>query len=122
MKPEDQENSVGFHVENADGDVGVVRLSQETLEASNINDFRDKIEPVLDKYTRVVFDMSQLRFIDSMGCSLLLSFLKKLQKDGGGLKVCCATAAIHNLFSLMNFDRLFGIYTTREEAVKAFQK
>ena len=99
----------------------MIRLAQETLEAGNINDFRDRVEPVTEKYVKVVCDMGQVRFIDSMGCGLLISFLKQLQKKGGGLKICCVTTPVQNLFSLMNLDKVFGIFKTREEAIKAFK-
>lgn len=103
------------------GDVAVVLLLEETLEASNINEFKDKMEPVLEENTKVVCDMNRVRFIDSTGCSLFLSFLKRLQKKEGGLEICCPTAPVKNLFTMMGFDRLFGIYKTREEAIGAFK-
>lgn len=71
-----------FDVEKT-GDVAVVLLPGETLEASNVNDFRGKMEPILEENAKVVFDMRQVRFIDSMGCGLFLSFLKRLQKIRG---------------------------------------
>jgi anti-anti-sigma factor len=111
---------VNFDVEK-NGDVAVVLLPEETLEASNVNDFKGKIEPILEENTKVVCDMSRVRFIDSMGCSLFLSLLKKLQRKGGGLRICCTTAPVENLFTLMGFDKLFGVFKTREEAVKAFK-
>jgi anti-sigma B factor antagonist len=120
LDPKERRNLVAFDVEKA-GDVAVVLFPEETLEASNANDFRGKMEDILEENTRLVFDMSHVRFIDSMGCGLLVSFLKMLQEKGGGLKLCCITAPVKNLFMLMGFDKLFGIFKTREEAVKAFR-
>lgn len=108
-----------FKVEKS-GDVAVVLLPGETLEASNVDKLRDKMGPVLEENTKVVFDMSQVRFIDSMACGLFLSLLKQLQQKGGGLKICCITGPVENLFTLMGFDKLFGVVKTREDAVKDF--
>jgi len=110
---------VNFEVEKS-GDVAVVLLPGETLEASNVDAFRDKMGPVLEGNAKIVFDMSQVRFIDSMACGLLLSLLKQLQQRGGGLKICCITPPVENLFTLMGFDKLFGIVKSREDAVKDF--
>jgi len=55
-----------------------------------------------------------------MGCGILLSLPKELQQRGGGLKICCITPPVENLFTLMGFDKLFGIVKTREDAVKDF--
>jgi anti-anti-sigma factor len=112
---------VDFDVEKA-GDVAIVLLPGETLEASNVDDFRDRMGPVLEENAKVVFDMSQVRFIDSMACGLFLSLLKQLQQKGGGLKICCITTPVENLFALMGFDKLFGVAKTREEAVKDFTR
>jgi anti-anti-sigma factor len=64
------------------GDIAVVLLSEETLEASNLDDFRDRMEPVLEQNARVVFDMSRVRFIDSMACGPFYPFSKSCNKKG----------------------------------------
>jgi anti-sigma B factor antagonist len=111
---------VDFSVEKV-GDVAVVLLAGETLEASNVNDFRGNMESILEENVKVVCDMSRVRFIDSMGCSLFLSFLKMMQQKGGSFRICCITAPVKNLFTLMGFDKLFSLFKTREEAIGAFQ-
>ena len=104
------------------GDVAVVVLPGETLQASNVNLFKQGLEPILTENAKLVFDMSHLRFIDSTGYGLFISTLKRLQKKGGGLKTCCFTAPVENLFTLMGFDKLFGIFKSREDAIRAFKK
>ena len=103
------------------GGVAVVLLPGETLEASNVSQFKRLLEPILTENAKLVFDMSHLRFIDSTGYGLFISMLKRLQKKGGGLKTCCFTAPVENLFTLMGFDKLFGIFKNREDAIKAFR-
>lgn len=103
------------------GDVGVVLIPGDTLEASNLKEFNGDIAPILEENAKIVLDMSQIRFIDSMGCGSFLSLLKILKNKGGGLKLCCITDPVDSLFKLMGFNQLFGIYKTREEAVDAFK-
>ena len=104
------------------GDIVVVLLPGETLEANSTLEFKQGIEPLLEETTKVVFDMSQIRFIDSMGCGVLLTSLKKLKdKGGGGLKLCCITDPVDSIFKLMGFDRIFSIFEMREDAVNAFK-
>lgn len=108
-----------FNIETV-GDIVVVLLPGETLEASITQEFKQGIEPLLEKNTKVIFDMGQIRFIDSMGCGVLLSSFKRLKDKGGALKLCCITDPVDSIFKLMGFDRLFGIFKTREAAVNAF--
>ena len=109
-----------FNIE-AIGDIVVVTLPGETLEARITQEFTQNIEHLLEESTKVVFDMNQVRFIDSMGCRVLLITHKKLQNKGGGLKLCCITDPVTSIFNLMCFNQLFSIFKTREEAVGAFE-
>jgi len=109
-----------FNIETI-GDIVVVLLPGETLEASITQEFKQGIEPLLEENTKVVFDMSQIRFIDSMGCGVLLTSLKRLKDKRGGLKLCCITDPVDSIFKLMGFDRIFSIFEMREDAVNAFK-
>jgi anti-anti-sigma factor len=109
-----------FNIETI-GDIVVVLLPGETLEASITLEFKQGIEPILEENTKMVFDMSQIRFIDSMGCGVLLTSLKGLKNKGGGLKLCCITDPVDSIFKLMGFDRIFSIFEMREDAVNAFK-
>ena len=103
------------------GDIVVVILPGETLEARITQKFSQDIEHLLEECTKVVFDMHQVRFIDSMGCRVLLTTHKKLLNKEGGLKLCCITDPVSSIFNLMHFNQLFSIFKTREEAVRAFE-
>ncbi len=103
------------------GDIVVVLLPGETLEASITLEFKQGIEPLLEQNTKVVFDMSRIRFIDSMGCGVLLTSFKRLKDKGGWLKLCCITDPVDSIFKLMGFDRIFSIFENREDVVNAFK-
>ena len=61
----------------------MVLLPGETFEAAMVQDFNQSIAPIIDKNTHVVFDLSNIRFLDSMGCGALLTCHKKLKERGG---------------------------------------
>ena len=109
-----------FNIETI-GDIVVVLLPGETLEASTTQEFKQGIEPLLEENTKIIFDMSQIRFVDSMGCGVLLTSLKRLKDKGGGLKLCCITDAMASIFKLMDFDQLFGIFKNKEAAISDFE-
>ena len=101
--------------------VSVVEIECEALDAGNSKEFKQKMEPLLEKGGPVVFDMGRMRFVDSSGCGALLSCLRKLNAAGGDLKLCNVTKPVRVLFELIRLHRIFEIYNTREEAVKAFE-
>ena len=103
------------------GEVTVVLLPRKDLDASKTADFKSVIAPVLKAHTKVVFDLSQLRFIDSSGLGAFLSCLRQLSTNRGELKLCGMSNQVYQTFELVRMNRIFDIYDTKDEAVQAFQ-
>jgi anti-sigma B factor antagonist len=101
------------------GEVTVVELRGEQLDASNVMDFKRDIAPVLEANSRVVFDLSHLRFVDSSGLGAFLSCLRRLNGAGGELKLCGLAKPVRALFELVRMHKIFDIYPTRDEAVRS---
>ena len=102
--------------------VTVIQLPGESLDASNANQFKQDIMPTLNGHLRVVFEMSQLKFVDSSGLGALLSCLRHLNANGGELKLAGMQKSVQALFELVRMHRIFELYPTREEALAAFEK
>jgi anti-sigma B factor antagonist len=103
------------------GDVAVAELLVEELDASNAGAFKSDIAPVLEANTKLVFDLSRLRFTDSSGLGAFISCLRKLNAKGGDVKLCGMSKQVRAVFELVRMHRVFDIFGTREEAVQAFQ-
>jgi anti-sigma B factor antagonist len=104
------------------GDVTVVVLPGEQLDASNAKDFKRDIAAVLEPRGKFVFDLGGLQFIDSSGLGAILSCLRRLNADGGDLKLCGMSKPVRALFELVRMHKIFDIYGTKEEAIRAFVK
>jgi anti-sigma B factor antagonist len=102
------------------GEVMVVVLAGAQLDASTAAEFKSDIAPVLDAHSQVVFDLSQLRFVDSSGLGALLSCLRQLHAKGGDLKLCGILPPVRALFDLVRMHRIFHIFDTQEAAIHAF--
>jgi anti-anti-sigma factor len=103
------------------GDVMVVVLAGAQLDASTAEEFKRDITPVLEAHTQVVFDLSQLTFVDSSGLGAFLSCLRHVQAKGGDLKLCCLSPPVRAVFELVRMHRIFHIFDTREAAIRVFQ-
>lgn len=103
------------------GDVVVAVIPGEELDASNIKEFKASVESLLESNTKVVFDLSELQFVDSSGCGVLLSCLRNMNGSGGDLKLCSVTKPVRALFELIRMHHIFDILNTKEEAVRAFK-
>src|ERR1700690_2488988 len=90
------------------------------LDASNSADFKRDVAPLLESTTKLVFDLSRLRFVDSSGLGAFISCLRKLNAKGGDVKLCGMSKQVRAVFELVRMHRVFDILPTREDAVRAF--
>ena len=109
-----------FPVEKVDK-VTVALIPVDELDASNAGEFKRDIAPVLQANSKLVFDLGQMRFVDSSGLGAMLSCLRQLSAKGGDLKLCKMSNQVRALFEIVRMHRIFDIYGSKEEAVKAFQ-
>jgi len=103
------------------GEVAVATIPVDELDASNAAELKRDIAPILEANTRLVIDLSPLHFVDSSGLGAMLSCLRQLSAKGGDLKLCGMSKQVRGLFELVRMHRIFDIFGTKEEAVRAFQ-
>ncbi len=104
------------------GDVAVVAVPVEELDASNAGEFKRDMAPVLDANAKLVLDLSRLRFVDSSGLGAFISCLRKLNAKGGDLKLCGMSKQVRAVFELVRMHRVFDILGTKEDAIRAFER
>ncbi len=104
------------------GDVTIVTLPVDELDASNAADLKRDVAALLEEHTKLVFDLSRLRFIDSSGLGAFLSCLRKATARGGDLKLCGLTKHVRSVFELVRMHRIFELFDTRDAAVKGFSE
>jgi anti-sigma B factor antagonist len=102
------------------GDVVVVHLLVEELDASNVDEFKRSMTSVLETNTKLVFDLHRLRFTDSSGLGAFLSCLRHVNARGGDMKLCGLSPQVRTVFELVRLHRIFDIYSTPEDAIRAF--
>jgi anti-sigma B factor antagonist len=111
---------MGISVEIVNG-VAVVVVAVDELDAGNTAEFKQRMAPVLSAHSKVVIDLSQVRFIDSSGLGAMLSCLRQLTAKGGELKLCALTKQVRAAFELVRLHRILDIHESRSAAVDAFK-
>ena len=112
---------MALHMKNI-RDIAVISVPGPRLDANNSKEFKSVVAETLRGYHRVLFDMSQLNFVDSSGLGALVSCLRQVNAAGGDLKLCGMTKPVRTLFELVRMHRVFDIRNTEEEALQAFQQ
>ena len=102
------------------GDVTVVVLPGAQLDAGNAKEFKRDVAPLIEPCKKVIFDLGELRFVDSSGLGAMLSCLRQLNAKGGDLKLCAMTKPVRALFELVRMHRIFEIHASRSDALRSF--
>jgi anti-sigma B factor antagonist len=102
------------------GDVLVIQVREDHLDASNVRAFRDGMQALLKDNTRAVLDMSHLKFVDSSGLGALISCLRETNGRKGDFRLSNMSRSVLALFELMRMHRVFSIHETAEGAVASF--
>ena len=102
------------------GDVAVVVVLDSELNSNNAPEFKRVVVPVLETNTKLVIDLSRLRFIDSSGIGVLLFCLQQMTAKKGNLKLCGLSKRVREVVELVRMDRIVDIAESKEEAVHAF--
>jgi anti-sigma B factor antagonist len=101
-------------------DVAVATVPVDELDASNAAELKSGITPTLEANTKLVLDLSALRFVDSSGLGVMLSCLRQLSAKGGDLKLTGMSKQVRATFELVRLHRIFEIFDTTAQAVAAF--
>jgi anti-sigma B factor antagonist len=101
------------------GDILVLIPEGKRIDAYSAPAFKGKmVDWIGSGKTRIVLDLSQVEFIDSSGLGAIVSTLKTIG-NRGDLVLCGVQKAVMNLFQLTRMNRVFRIFPSQEEALKA---
>ena len=99
------------------GDLTIVTVKQDSLDARSAREFRDDLESVIEDNAKILLDMTNVEFVDSAGLGTIVATLKHLRASGGDLTICSVHKTVRALFELVRMHRLVEIYDTRNEAL-----
>lgn len=76
---------------------------------------------VTNGVNRMVFDLTEVDFIDSAGLGLLMLVRGLLSKSGSMLRLCSPQARVRALFKMTKTDSLLKIDESLEESLEAIK-
>jgi hypothetical protein len=71
---------------------------------------------------KVVLQLEEVSFVDSAGLGALVRLFGVLRANGGELKLCQLSPFLLQVLQVTNLLRIFPIYASETEAIKAFSK
>ena len=103
------------------GDIAVLAPRGKLMGGPDTAAIHDTVrELVSEGTTRVVLDMSKVKWLNSVGLGTIMAARATLAAAGGELKVAALEDKARGLFAISKLDTLFKPYNTAERAASDF--
>ena len=102
-------------------DVAVLRLSGELDADTSVRLHQLLAELLVRPVPRIVVDLSDLKFCDSVGLSAFITAKQVIVARGGWLSFAGANRFLVSLLETVGLSRYFAIFPSVEEAIEAAQ-
>ena len=101
---------------------GVVRVTVEgRLDAVTVPGFEQTLQRLLaEGQIRIVVDLGAVNYISSSGLRALLTARRQARIRGGEVLLCQLHPRVREIFEMVGFLSVFGVYATCQEAASAF--
>jgi len=104
------------------GGICVIAPEGDRLTAASANQFRQQASQLIDEgQSRLVIDLSEVRFVDSSGLGAIVGLLKRVG-NRGEVVVCGLTDAVRQMFRITRMERVFAAYPDPQSAVEALER
>ena len=70
--------------------------------------------------TKMVIDLTGIKFIDSSGFSVFLSLMKAANNNYGTFRICNVSKDVTELFQVLQLHTIFELYKSLDECLESF--
>lgn len=89
-----------------------------SLDADGTRQLEETVSGMLDNgQTRILFDFSDLDYINSSGLRILVMAYQKLRSSQGKVGICGVKDYIQEVFEISGYDKIFAMYPDRGQAL-----
>lgn len=102
------------------GAIAIIELAGE-IDIYNCSEIKKIIDAYIARgIMKVIVDMGKVSYIDSSTIGVLLSELKRLEEQGGGLRLLNVKGAPRNVLEMARLEGVFSVYEDEQKALESF--
>jgi anti-sigma B factor antagonist len=91
------------------------------LDSLAVKNLKNKVNSLIKSHQiYLVFDMSEVDFMDSSGLGGLVAALRSVSQAGGDIKIASLLPRIRALFELTRLHQVFEVFNDADTAVHSF--
>ncbi|WP_319470460.1 STAS domain-containing protein [uncultured Pseudodesulfovibrio sp.] len=104
-------------MENKENGITVLTVNGN-LDADGTQAMEEKVMGLLAAgETSLLFDFSDLDYINSSGLRVLVLAYQRLKKASGKVAICGVKDYIQEVFEVSGYDKIFPLFVTRDDAM-----
>jgi anti-sigma B factor antagonist len=105
------------------GSVVVIDMKGEAKGRGQYDAFQRIVRDRMDAgQMAFVVNLSECIWIDSAGLGELIRSFAHVMRQGGSLKLACATEKVRNILNVTNLSQVIDVFDTEEAAIRSFAK
>jgi anti-sigma B factor antagonist len=106
-----------FNIKEEAG-IQIVYFEGELIERTQANDLLAVMQKLIDeKKLKYIFDLSELRYMNSSGLNVLINLLTKARKEGGEVIITHVNKKIRELLIITKLTSMFTVTDSVDQAV-----
>lgn len=99
------------------GDVHIMHMSGIMNHPFGSRFFKQEFLMALANHRKILLDLEDLTFFDSLSVSDILTMNRLLKETGGSLRMCGANYIVNDLFSTLNIDQVVPFFNKSDDAL-----
>jgi anti-sigma B factor antagonist len=108
---------MNFLLEEID-DVKILRIKEERLDSNVAPDLKAQLLMLVNDKSKVVVELSHVKYADSSGLGALLLGLRQARDNGGHFTVCGAQKRVKSLLKIAQLDGMLKNYENEIQAIE----
>jgi anti-sigma B factor antagonist len=101
--------------------VAILSLYGDLIDRNLAQSLMDEVNKLSEEgQHNFVFELSELKYMNSTGLNVLINVLTKSRKSGGDLVICCLSKKVQELLLVTKLNSVFSVTATPEEAIAKF--
>ncbi|HZD11789.1 MAG TPA: STAS domain-containing protein [Candidatus Binatia bacterium] len=113
---------MGISHQELDHNAWLVSVSGR-LDQNQTPDLEERLNRLLELgHNRILIDLTEVNYINSGGLRCLVTAWRKARKEGGNVVLTGLRSRVHEVFSMVGFDKVFDVYPSRALALRSWQE
>ncbi|MFI5149109.1 MAG: STAS domain-containing protein [Bacteroidia bacterium] len=106
-----------FRIEPEIG-VEIVHLSGELIDKGQASELSTSVDDLIEsRKIKMVFDLQDLKYINSSGLNVMINILSRVRKAGGEVVITNVSKRVNELLIITKLNTVFTVTETLESAV-----